>query len=48
MNFSHYERLSGQKQADVMSNPLMFWINLMESNLTMLAASNILPAIEVS
>jgi len=24
MNFSHYERLSGQKQADVMSNPLMF------------------------
>lgn len=24
MNFSHYEQLSGQKQADVLNNPLMF------------------------
>lgn len=24
MNFSHYERLSGQKQAEVLSNPFIF------------------------
>lgn len=24
MNFSHYERLSGQKQADVLNNPRMY------------------------
>ena len=46
MNFSHYERLSGQKQADVLSNPLMFWINLMDSDLTLPTNKQVVPYID--
>lgn len=45
MNFSHYEQLSGQKQADVLNNPLMFWIKLMETNLIFTGVTEILPLI---